>query len=85
MTFPVQPLPRGVFPLSSRKSSFMTVSIPYVIQTEWGQVVIANKEMIQDICKYPSFDSELQAIEHLFLWKQLAPTAPDTLCNFIIV
>eukprot|EP00741_Cyanophora_paradoxa_P021806 tig00000241_g21049.t1 len=78
-TLPQQPMHRCLLPLSAKFSTFNAVTNPYECKLDGKRLLGVSGQTIEDILKYTTLTSPLDALERTLEWRHIAPTAPDTL------
>jgi len=76
---PQQPLHPCLLPRTSRCPLAAFTPNPYEVVINGLTVLGTSGQNIEDIGKYASFGSPLDILQHTLQWRNLAPTAPDTL------
>eukprot|EP00744_Colponema_vietnamica_P014891 GILI01020853.1.p1 GENE.GILI01020853.1~~GILI01020853.1.p1 ORF type:complete len:379 (+),score=115.32 GILI01020853.1:392-1528(+) len=86
-SLPQQPLHPALFPLSSRYSSFRSVTNPYSFTAPSSglRVLGTSGQNVDDIEKFSSGLSRLDILSDLVAARHIAPTCPDTLCCYPFV
>jgi DNA polymerase delta subunit 2 len=83
VTLPQNPLHKGLFKEASKQDRFQTVTNPYLFEMNGFQFLGTSGQNIDDIYRFSDIDSRLDAAENSLLWRNIAPTAPDTLCTLV--
>jgi DNA polymerase delta subunit 2 len=95
VAIPQQPLHPALFPhsrtycnppnqQSDTPSWFDSVSNPWQGDIDGWRFLGNSGQPIDDMYKYVNGTNRLRMMEHLLRWRNNAPTAPDTLCEFIL-
>jgi len=92
VALPQQPLHMAMFPRSRRftkhptdtsdtPSWFDSVTNPWDGEIDGWRVLATGGQIINDMSKYFSHPNRLALMENVLRWRNVAPTAPDTLCT----
>lgn len=81
VTLPQGPLHKGLFKEASKQDGFQTVTNPYLFEMNGVQFLGTSGQNIDDIYRFSDMESRLDAAENSLWWRNIAPTAPDTLCT----
>ncbi len=79
-TLPQQPLNRAYFPNSYPCANFSAVTNPHAFQIGETHFLGTSGQNIQDLYHYTDFsDNNIDLMEAFLYWRNIAPSAPDTL------
>jgi len=78
-TLPQQPLHKCLFPSAATYSSFSTTTNPCSMQIHGLEVLATAGQNLNDLAKYCDAPSPIDYMESCLQWRNVAPTAPDTL------
>ena len=79
---PQGPIHNGLLSKSKKYSSLSLLANPVEIEVE-GLILLGNSgQSIDDIGRYIETGSHLKIAENLLKWRNIAPTAPDTLLSY---
>lgn len=81
-TLPQQPIHAGLFPLASTHSAFHPVMNPHLFEFEGLRVLATAGQNLDDVFRFSDIDERLDIAERMLVWRNIAPTAPDTLWCF---
>ena len=91
VSLPQQPIHPAMFPRSRAYAAtpgsdeqgwFDSVTNPWEGDIDGWRMNGTGGQPVDDIFKYIEGDERLEIMENLLRWRCLAPTAPDTLCEF---
>ena len=91
VSLPQQPIHPAMFPHSrayctiprSNEPGWLdTATNPWEADVDGWRMIGTGGQPIDDVFKYVEGDDRLEMMEHLLRWRCLAPTAPDTLCEY---
>lgn len=85
--FPQAPIHNCLFPMTSRRPTFRTLSNPSRISMPISDkkdsieldIILSSGQIVQDIIRNSETSSPLEVAENILRWGHLCPTAPDTL------
>ncbi|KAL2632818.1 hypothetical protein R1flu_004297 [Riccia fluitans] len=78
-SLPQQPLHKCLFPGATTYSTFVAATNPHQFELDGVMVLGTSGQNIDDLGKYSLADDPLDLMERTLRWRQIAPTAPDTL------
>ena len=79
-TLPQQPLNRAYFSKSYPRANFSAATNPHAFKVGETQFLGTSGQNIQDLYHYTDFsDNNIDLMEASFYWRNIAPSAPDTL------
>jgi len=78
-SLPQQPLHPCLFPSSRTYSTFSCVTNPCKFVTDGVSMLGTSGQNIHDLLKYSHAPQTIDHLENTLRWRNLAPTAPDTL------
>lgn len=81
VTLPQSPLHKVLFKDASKQDAFQTVTNPYLFEMNGVQFLGTSGQNIDDIYRYSDVEDRLDMAESTIHWRNIAPTAPDTLCT----
>ena len=94
ISLPQQPVHPAIFPRSRAYTAvpgsgepgwFECVTNPWEGDIDGWRIMGTGGQPIDDVFKYVEGDERLEMMENLLRWRCVAPTAPDTLCEFVIL
>jgi DNA polymerase delta subunit 2 len=83
-TLPQEPLNKCLFPRSMQYSSLTLVTNPYAVDICGVKFLGSSGQTLDDIERYLTVEDRMQAAIHTLKWGHVAPTAPDTICKFVL-
>eukprot|EP01071_Lankesteria_metandrocarpae_P001520 Lankesteria_metandrocarpae@DN1615_c0_g2_i2.p1 len=82
---PQQPLHPSLFEQAKRFGSYRSTTNPYAFEVDGRKFVGSSGQPVDDVLRYSSIESPLDALELTVQARCLAPTAPDTLACFPLI
>lgn len=82
---PQQPWHHAILPKSSTLSTLKTVTNPYKFEIDGMKYLGTSGQNLDDVFKYVESEDRMLIAEKMLEWAHIAPTAPDTLSNFIFL
>lgn len=83
LALPQSPIQPGLFPLTHHNSSFTSVMNPHSFHLNGRRFLGTSGQNIDDIARYSDIPDRLRIAEATLQWRNIAPTAPDTLCTYL--
>lgn len=80
-TLPQSPIHRGILPLASKQETFQAVMNPYAFEVDGLRFLGTSGQNLDDVWRYSDIEDRLDIAEMMLRWRNIAPTAPDTLCT----
>lgn len=80
-TMPQSPIHRGILPLASKQETFQAVMNPYAFEVDGLRFLGTSGQNLDDVWRYSDVEDRLDIAEMMLKWRNIAPTAPDTLCT----
>lgn len=93
VSYPQQPIHPAMFPNSRQYAAapaspepgwFDTVTNPWESELDGWRVLGTGGQNVEDVFKYVDSDDRLGMMEAMCRWRCCAPTAPDTLCEWLL-
>lgn len=93
VSYPQQPIHPAMFPNSRQYAAapaslepgwFNTVTNPWESELDGWRVLGTGGQNVEDVFKYVDSDDRLGMMEAMCRWRCCAPTAPDTLCEWLL-
>jgi len=81
-TLPQSALHRGLLQLSAKQQMFQPVTNPYTFDSNGRRFLGTSGQNLDDILRFSTFQDRLDVAEAMLNWRNIAPTAPDTLWCF---
>ena len=94
VSLPQQPIHPALFPHSRNYAAmpgvqepgwFDMVSNPWTGDMDGWRLFGSGGQTVNDIFKYVEGDDRLEMMENMLRWRCMAPTAPDTLCKYLVL
>ena len=79
-TLPQSPIHRGIMPMTAKQESFQAVMNPYAFEVDGVRFLGTSGQNLDDVYRYSDIEDRLEIAEMMLKWRNIAPTAPDTLC-----
>jgi len=77
---PQQPINRAYFRKGFSNGHLNAVTNPYLFRLENTHILGTSGKNVQDLMQYSNFsENEIDVLEAMLYWRNIAPTAPDTL------
>ena len=81
----MQPPDRVTAADSTEHGWFDSVTNPWEGDVDGWRLLAAGGQNLDDVFKYVEGEERLEIMEAMCRWRLVAPTAPDTLCEYLLI
>lgn len=81
-SLPQLPIHRGLLPKASAGPALQPAMNPHLFELDGVSCLAFAGQNVDSVFQFSGFEDRLAIAEAMLRWRNVAPTAPDTLCTF---